>query len=218
MPKAFILLIVLTLLFFISCAKSKPESSESDTRKIKPANQEDVYHADHLLIDSRYSRAIEFEKINCIIPLADDKSYFRDDGAVEDVKMHQQEVLQELSISDYRVYMTNEAKNGRQMFLKFKDGKKCAFIWALNDKDSRLVISRLNHEKYHVLCRMNPEGVLLLQQHIQKLGFSVNFKEYDEELSATIIEILTIHLSGTALEEIGGSQLVIEARNILNMK
>jgi hypothetical protein len=196
---------IFILCFFSGC---KPKSNHS---------KEKQYHAEKLAIDNRYSSAIDFEPLNITIPLKDKNTFIRIDKPVSDMDTHQKTILNELSIplDKCRFHYSNEAEHGRTITLYFGDGKKCSFIWVL-ENDSRLLLDAcLNHEKYHALCKLAPESVSTLNSHIRTLGFSINLKDYDEELAATIIQILSINRSGIDLEEISGSGFVVQAVEIL---
>lgn len=175
------------------------------------------YYAEELKIDDRYAKVIDFEPLDIVIPLVDTNTFIRIDNAVSNLDAHQETILNELSIplSKYHFHYSNEAKHGREMTLCFKDGKKCSFIWVPENDNPILSAASLNHEKYHALCKLSPESISILNGHIKTIGFFINLQDYDEELAATIIEILTINRSGVDLEQISGSELVTQAVEIL---
>ncbi len=102
-----------------------------------------------------------------------------------------------------------------QVHLRFRDGKQCSFIWVRRDADPRLVEAGIAHEKYHAVCRLAPKAVGSISSAISELGFNVNLADYDEEFAATIIEVLTLYRNGVSLEAVHGSQLVVEAVDLL---
>src|SRR5258705_5516458 len=53
---------------------------------------------------------------------------------------------------------------------------------------------------------LNPSGLKQLEEGIEQRGFSLNLRALDEEMAAQVIEVLTIHLFGVPLDNIGGSR------------
>lgn len=186
----------------------------------KPENpQTTAYHADKLEIDERYGQTLEFTSLDIQIPLDDPHQFVRIDPPVRDMNAHQQAILKSLSIplERCRFHYSSDPNTtvGRTMHLKFKDGKECAFIWVSKNENDILLDACLNHEKYHALCRLTPARIDDLSNHMHTLGFSVNLRDYDEEAAATLIQVLTIHLSGVDLEAISGSAHIVTARDEL---
>jgi len=52
------------------------------------------------------------------------------------------------------------------------------------------------HEMYHALQAINPAYIKELCAAIRQCGFDIDLEEDDGELSATIDELVTIHLQG----------------------
>ncbi len=153
------------------------------------------YHAKSLQIDSRYKQEIDFEIIGVKVSIKQDNIFIRIDGATSNVDEHQEVLLKELDIVPVNIVYTNPAAHGRQVYLTFADGKKCSFIWVLKHSDDRITRTRIEHEKYHALCRISPKDISLLSEKIKENGFNIDLCDYDEELAATIIQILRLHLS-----------------------
>ena len=172
------------------------------------------FHGDALRLDGRYHREIHFTALGVRIPLPP-KAYVRVDSPVAETADHVRLLLRELGVTATNISYTNPAKHGGQLHLRFRDGKECSFIWARRDADSRLTRMRLEHEKYHAVCRLVPEAIASLCTRIAALGFDVNLSAYDEEFAATLIEILTLHLERVPLKDIHGSDLVEQAVQLL---
>lgn len=172
-------------------------------------------HATSLKIDDRYSREIIFDVIGVTVPIKQEDVFIRIEDPVSDVEKHQHVLLKELGVSPTNVWYSNPARHGRQMYLSFSDGKKCSFIWVLEHSDERITKIREEHEKYHALCRTSPEHISLLSEKIKQHGFDIDLYDYNEELAATIVEILSLHLMGVPFDQISGSELTEQARDIL---
>jgi hypothetical protein len=196
---AHILMIVGLSLNFLGCKKEATEA----------------HHAKALEIDARYNRTITFEPIGITIPIKRRNVFVRIDDPVLDMDQRQQEILQELGITSANVRYSNSAIHGRSMHLTFVDGKQCTFIWVLERPDKRITQISFEHEKYHALCRVAPSGITPLSEAIQEKGFDIDLRDYNEELSASIVQIVSLHLLGVSLEEISGSDLVTKAREVL---
>lgn len=175
-----------------------------------------AYHAESLRIDRRYKQEIDFDIIGVQIPIKQDGTFIRIDGSFSDIDKHQEVLLKELGIARINIAYTNPAQNGRHMHLTFADGRTCSFIWVLKHLDDRITRIRIEHEKYHALCRISPKHISLLSEKIKENGFNIDLRDYDEELSATIVETLSAHLlSGVPLDQISGSELPEQAKDIL---
>jgi len=172
------------------------------------------FHGDALKIDDRYAQVIEFVALDLRIHLGRN-AYVRVDAPVTNTVGHLEAVLGELGVTGKRVY-SNPADVGMQVHLRFRDGKECSFIWVRCNSDSRLVKASVEHEKYHALCRLKPKGVDAISSRLSELGFKVNLADLDEELAATVIEVLTLHREGIPLEEVDGSKMVVKAVDLLN--
>jgi hypothetical protein len=167
-----------------------------------------------LSLDERYKSSIEFESIGVSIPLPKN-CYFRTDGLMADLAAHQQDLFYELKIPKSKVTYTDSAKNGRSVCFEFAGRKRCDFVWAKDDADPLIAKARLEHEKYHALVCLDPAAVVQLEEGIRSRGFSLSLRSLDEEQAATVVEILSLHLSGVRLEALSGSELVMKALDIL---
>jgi hypothetical protein len=167
-----------------------------------------------LLLDERYKSSIEFEPIGVSIPLPKNH-YLKVDGLMADLDAHAQDLFYELKMPKVKSIYTDSAKNGRETCFEFAGRKQCAFIWARNDADPLIARARLEHEKYHALLCLNPAALGQLEEGIRNHGFSLNLKSLNEEQAATVIEMLSIHLSGVPLAALSGSELVVKALDIL---
>lgn len=175
------------------------------------------YHAEELKTDERYLGSIDFAALDIAIPLDDKNTFIRIDEPVSDMDAYHETILTELSVplKNCRFHYSNEAIHGRTMTLYFGDGKKCAFIWVADIENPIRLMSVLNHEKYHALCKLAPKNIDDLNDHVKTLGFSFNLRDYHEELAATLVEVLTFYCSEIDLGSISGSELVIQAVEIL---
>jgi len=180
-----------------------------------------TYHGTTLNIDERYKREITFDNIGITIPIKRPGTFIRIDDPVSDMDVYQKELKSELGVfKEERIKHSKTKKHssavrrGSVMHLRFADGRECSFIWVLR-QCNRLVDICLEHEKYHALCRTCPEGISDLSTAIAKKGFNLDLASYEEELSATIVEILSLHLQGVPLKEISGSVYVVQAVQIL---
>lgn len=178
-------------------------------------NTNTTYDAKSLWIDHRYKQEIDFDIIGMQIRIKQDSTFIRIDGSVSDIDKHQEVLLKELDIVPKNITYTNPSKNGRQLYLTFADGKTCSFIWVLKHSDDWITRIRIEHEKYHALCRISPKHISLLSEKIKENGFNIDLRDYDEELSATVVEILSLHLLGVPFDQISGSELTEQARDIL---
>jgi hypothetical protein len=170
-------------------------------------------HGDALKIDDRYAQIIEFTALDFRIPLGRN-AYVRVDAPVTNTLEHLEAVLRELGVTGKRAY-SNPAEGGMQVHLRFRDGKVCSFIWVRRNSDPRLVKASVEHEKYHAVCRLKPKAIDAISARISELGFEVSLADHDEELAATVIEMLTLHREGIPLEELHGSELVVKAVGLL---
>lgn len=174
-----------------------------------------AYNAKSLRIDGRYKQEIDFDIIGIQIPIKQENTFIRIDGSVSDIEKHQEVLLRELGIVPKNIIYTNPAENGRQLYLTFADGKRCSFIWVVKHSDDQVTQVRIEHEKYHALCRISPKDISLLSGKIKENGFNIDLRDYDEELSATVVEVLSLHLLGVPFAQISGSELIEQAKNIL---
>ncbi|MBV9462802.1 MAG: hypothetical protein JO317_01110 [Verrucomicrobiae bacterium] len=165
-------------------------------------------------IDSRYKVVIDFNPIGATVRLPPNE-YFRSDGFVEDLDAQEASILSEIGVKDFTPSDANAAENGRSMCLEFDDGKKCSYAWCKKDTNLVFATARLEHEKYHSVIALNPAGVKDIEAAMQRRGFNVKLQGMDEELAATVVELLTVHLSGVKLDELTGSELVVQAVDIL---
>jgi len=174
-----------------------------------------AYDAKSLRIDHRYKQEIDFDIIGMQIPIKQDSTFIRIDGSVSDIDKHQEALLKELDIVPKNITYSNPANYGRQMYLTFADGKTCSFVWVLKNSDDRITRTRIEHEKYHALCRISSKDISLLSEKIKANGFNLDLRDYNEELSAAIVEILSLHLLEVPFDQISGSELVEQARDVL---
>ena len=174
-----------------------------------------TFHAKSLQIDRRYKQEIDFDILGISIPIKRDSAFIRIDEPVADVNEHQRALLRELGVSSGKIVYSNPASHGRHMYLTFADGKTCSFIWVLKHPDDRITRIRIEHEKYHALCRISPKDISFLSEKIRQIGFHIDLRDYNEELSATIVETLCLHQLGIPLDQIWGSELTEQARDIL---
>jgi hypothetical protein len=175
---------------------------------------EQKFDGHSLTIDNRYAQEIEFSALDARIPLGPG-AFLRVDDPVADTREHLRALVRELGLTGRGFSLTNPATNGMQVHLRFRDGKQCSFIWARRDPDSRLTVSRVEHEKYHALRRMAPNATSTLSAEVARLGFRLNLADYDEEFAATLIEVITLYRLGISLDEINGSGLIVKAVGLL---
>lgn len=175
----------------------------------------DNFVAGNLNVDERYQRSITFTGLGLSIPIRRENVFVRIDDPVDDVAEHQIRLHKELGYSPRSIKLSNPAQYGREMFLAFGDGKRCAFIWVKKDPNEIVTQGSIEHEKYHALCAIAREDIPLVSNRLQHLGFHVDLRDYDEELAASIIEIVSIHLRGVPLRMLSGTELVVRARDIL---
>ncbi len=176
-----------------------------------------TYHAKALKLDVRYTQEINFTVIGANFSIKQKRAFLRVDDPVLNIERHQETLLSELGVLTRNFIYANPASNvtGRHVYLTFADGKSCSFIWAMKHADDRITRARIEHEKYHALHRLLPMNIPALSARIKRKGFNIDLNDYDEELSATVVEILSLHLLGVSLEHISGSDLKEQARNIL---
>ena len=74
---------------------------------------------------------------------------------------------------------------------------------------------RIEHEKYHALYRLSPQHISSLSERIKQHGFDIDLHDYDEELSASIVEVLSFHLMGVPFDQFRGSKLIERAKKLL---
>lgn len=164
--------------------------------------------------DTRYVRTIDFDGLNVSIPLQQESHVVRCDGAVDDVEAHTRTVLAELGLDAARVTMTNPGRFGRQVCLPLSDGRVCSFVWVLRDSDPAIVTARLNHEKFHSLCALEPASIPELNRAADAIGYRIDLGMLDEELAATTVEVLTHYAMGTPY--VFGTGRVMEAVDVLD--
>lgn len=176
-----------------------------------------THHAKMLRIDDRYKREVTFDFIGVTIALEKPETFVRIDGPVLDIDRHTQDILQELEVLSRNITYENpaEAYAGQHMHLSFDDGKKCSFIWFAKCPDDRLTHAVTEHEKFHALSHISPSGIIDLSNAIRQKGFNINLGDYDEELSATIVQVLSLYLQGIPFEQLSGSEIVNHAKQIL---
>lgn len=174
-----------------------------------------VYAASKLDLDDRYRRVIEFKEIGVKIPIERSDVYVRIDEPCEDLDGHLHELLEELGVRNAKIHNQDPTSSGRTMHLSFGDGKECSFVFIRHHEEEGYDRMVYEHEKYHALCRTVAEKLTLLEDAILQKGFNLELSAYDEELGATIVQILALHLTGVALEDISGSEYPVRARDIL---
>jgi len=175
--------------------------------------EEQLFHGDELKLDGRYSKEIRFDYLGVCIPLASNV-YVRIDPPVTNTASYEEVLLRELGIGRHNIILTDPAESGRQTLLQFRDGKECHFIWVKSDMDKRIEKARFEHEKYHAAVTV-PEARRILSEKLSQMGFHLNLADYDEELGATLVEMVTLNREGVALKDIGGSELVVKAVRLL---
>jgi hypothetical protein len=50
---------------------------------------------------------------------------------------------------------------------------------------------------------------------VERMGFDVDWNQYDEEFRATLIQAASLHAQGVPLENLGGSEPFVRAVSIL---
>jgi hypothetical protein len=156
---------------------------------------------------------VHFEALDVTIPLTKDGHFLRSDGAVADVVAHTQDVLAEFGLEGSQLKLSNPGRYGRQMCLTFDNGDACSFFWVKDDADAQIVKARLNHEKYHALCGLQPDSINVLDQKAEALGYRVDLASLEEELAATTVEVLTLYAFGN--EMVFGTGPVMKAVELL---
>jgi len=167
-------------------------------------------------MDNRYANQIVFDVLNVTIPCETNKCYFRSDGVVDDIVAHTDTVITELGLDPNSIVYEGSGRkeHGRQMGINVGDGRYISIIWVERNKDKKLELACLQHEKYHALCSLNPKGVDELSARINELGYKLDLSQYEEELSATIVQVLSIYLLGDKF--VTGSPKVREAVKIIH--
>jgi hypothetical protein len=165
--------------------------------------------------DPRYARVISFAPIGVDIPITRDGHYVRLDGVVDDMSVHQAKVQREYDIDPANVRFTNAATNGRTLRVDFKGGEHVDVIWVWSGQPPPLVAASLEHERFHALFHLAPEGVPILERALAAKGLPVALTAFDDELAATIVEIASIHLGGAPLETLSGPDEVDKAIKVL---
>jgi hypothetical protein len=172
-----------------------------------------------LRIDKRYARSIKFDLIGVTIPIVKKNYYVRFDGLVDDIAAHQKNLMKELSQSGCKLTITDPLPEhtigGCTTTLDFAHGVRCAFVFVRKNQDERVGKTLLEHEKYHALARLNPEGIKTLSEAVKKKGFDVNLGSLDEEVAACVIGSLAGYLQGVDLETISGDNYVNKSAEIL---
>ena len=167
-----------------------------------------------LVLDDRYRRDIRFDDIAVTVELPPN-TYYRDDGPVADVVAHQRQLFEELSIHAPVIRYTNAATYGRCFAFTFAGGTRSAFAWVLRRDDPNITAISREHEKFHALANLAPELIPRLDAACRAKGFTLDLAALDEELAASVVEVLSLHLKGVALERIGGSENVVRAVALL---
>ena len=195
-----------------SIAAPAPSRTDFDGAR---AGAEEIHAAPKLDIDDRYSREIVFKEIGVTIPIERNDVYVRIDEPSEDIDEHLHELLKELGVHGAKIHNQDPTHSGRTIHLTFGDGRECSFVFIRRHAEEGYDRMVYEHEKYHALCRTAPGKLPLLEQAIRKKGFNVELPTCDEELGATIMQILALHLTGIPLEDISGTEYPVKARNIL---
>lgn len=169
-----------------------------------------------LHLDKRYVRSIRFDQIGITIPIVRKSRYLRSDGFVDRVQGHEKVLVRELGIPDQKFDFNWQPGNyGGYIMQDFCGGEQVAFIWSQKDSDEMYERSGLEHEKYHALVGLNPEGISTLSAAIRKKGFDIELSNMDEELGCEVVESLSLCLQGFGLEYLCGSGLSGEADDVL---
>ena len=159
-------------------------------------------------------RSIVFEEFGLTIPLDDPRDHFRNDGFVEDLDRHQKALLAEFGVEDREIEYTNPALNARTLSWTDEEGA-WSISFARRAEDERLSKARLVHEEVHALTHLAPERLADLYALIEERGFAVDWDAHDEELRALIVEVVAIHGFGVALEQLSGSEGLVQAVEVL---
>jgi hypothetical protein len=163
--------------------------------------------------DGRYRDEITFELLDVTVALKGSNNVVRCDGPVDDMDEHQAKLLEELGLAGHQVSMPNAARFGRTISLPLEGGGRCAFIWVLDDPDALTVVSRLNHEKFHALYALQPTSIDALNAKAGAMGYIIDLGAHDEELAATMVEVLTAYAGGN--DVVVGTGRVMEAVALL---
>lgn len=166
--------------------------------------------------DARYRRSIEFELLQLRVPLAAGR-YFRDCGIVESLEANQVKLFREVGLDPARVKVryTNAASSGRTFELRFRNGPRVAFVAARRQDDARTSKAALEHERYHALSKLDEPALSRVHERVRDLGHDVPWTELDEELRATVVEVVALKQQGIRLSAISGSELIVRARDML---
>jgi hypothetical protein len=169
--------------------------------------------------DARYERSVEFPLLGLRVPLGADFCV-RYAGIVDDLDRCQHELLRDVGIDPANVTWayTNAATNGRTFALRFRNGVHAAFVMVRRQPDARLTSAVLEHERYHALAALDAASLPLVHERLAQLGFTVPWSELDEELRATVVEVVALHQQGIPLAAIGGSELVVAALDLLRRR
>jgi hypothetical protein len=174
---------------------------------------QEAFDGDALSIDSRYEHGIFFSALGMGAGI-EGGAYLRIDPRNLDAAEHVRLVSQEMGVTG-KVGLLNVGDDGGELYLRFRDGKRCSVIWVKPDADERITKARLEHQKYHAFYHLAPDRLPELSAHMAQHGFRINLSDYDEETGATLLEVASRYLDGVAFEDIHGSELVGKAVRIL---
>ena len=164
--------------------------------------------------DHALEPSIVFEELGVTIPLDDPRDHYRNDRLVDDLERHQTGVVAEFGLGDRGMDYTNAAIHGRTLTWTDVDGA-WAICFALAADDDRLAQARIAHEQVHALTYLAPERLGELFRAIEERGFEVDWGAHDEELRATLVEIVTILGYGVSLDDLSGSELLVRGVEVL---
>jgi hypothetical protein len=145
---------------------------------------------------------ISFEEFNANIDIPDKRHKFRLDGAVNSLDEHMQKIIDEFGLRNFAVTFANPSIMGRTSSWTDGQGTTWAVSYAVNHADSRVVKSVLAHEKYHALHRLAPMHVPIVHSVVESLGFAINWNQYDEEVRAQIVGVVSLYAQGVRLEQV----------------
>jgi hypothetical protein len=168
-----------------------------------------------LRVDHGMQKSISFEEFGLKFDLADKRTRFRLDGVVDDLDKHQQEIMVEFGLTKSPVIFKNPAFNGRTSRWQDRSGVTWIVSFSRSDSDQRIALARLTHEKYHALNVLSSKYTSALHSAVEARGFRIKWKQYDEEQRASIVEVASLFAQGIPLENLGGSELVVKALDIL---
>ncbi len=146
-------------------------------------------------------RKIDFEELGVSIFLGNSAN-FKDYGVAENLNEKEALIKKELGLDQAAIKFNNTASTGRHIMVKSADGEKTSCVWIKKMSDKRLEASTLNHEKFHALKSLFPEGVIFLSRELRKEGYNLSLEFYDEELAASIVEIISLHKQGVTLDNL----------------